>query len=135
MELPHIGDLPLGTYCFKNASICAVATVSSKVEAFTLSIKPLRLCVPWFHASMPANTTSDWWITSTGDSPSTFNSASVTTTASSKMRSLSGNKPLISISSQIKLSILKLFPLFCIILAASIMISIKIRVLSVFTEP
>ena len=48
MLLPHIGDLPLGTYCFRNSITSASACASSTVDAFTRSIRPLRPCVPLF---------------------------------------------------------------------------------------
>ena len=68
MVLPHIGLLPSGTYCARKSIICASAAASSTVDALTLSIRPLRPCVPLFQASIASSTASLWWITSTGPS-------------------------------------------------------------------
>ena len=43
---------------FKKAIISVVASCSVSTEALTFSIKPLRLCVPLFQASMPSSTAS-----------------------------------------------------------------------------
>ena len=79
---------------------CCSAAASSSVDALTLSISPLRPCVPLFQASMPSSTSSLWWMTSTGPSMRGVRSGPVTTTAISSRRSFSGSRPLISQSSQ-----------------------------------
>ena len=100
MVLPHMGEQPLGTYCDKKAISWSAASSSVSVEAFTLSIKPLRPCVPLFQVSMASSTLSGWWITSTGPSTRGVKSGPVTTTAISIRRSFSGSSPVISQSSQ-----------------------------------
>src|SRR6516162_8821815 len=52
---------------------------------------------------MPASVTSSWWTTSTGASASVVSTLSVTTMATSMMRSVSGLRPVISMSIQIRL--------------------------------
>ena len=102
MLLPHIGDLPLATYGCRKAMICASACASSIVDAFTRSISPLRPCVPLFHASIASSAASLWCTASVGPSTRTFSCESVTITAISMMRSVSGNNPVISRSIQIR---------------------------------
>jgi len=82
-------------------SAAASTSASASVEAFTLSIRPDRPCVPWFHASMPASVASSWWTTHTGASATVTRSASVMTSATSMIRSESGLSPVISRSIQI----------------------------------
>src|SRR5512135_653844 len=103
MELPHIGELRTGTYSLRNSSSCASASASVKAEALTFAIRPERPCVLVFHLSMASITASLWCTTSTGDSATVSSLLSVTTTAISMMRSVSGLRPVISMSSQIKL--------------------------------
>ncbi len=103
IELPHIGDLPAGTQRLRKASSSASACASVSVEALTLSIRPERPWVPLFQLSIASSTASSWWITSTGPSARICSSESVTTTATSMMRSFSGDSPVISISSQTRL--------------------------------
>ncbi|MCY1369187.1 hypothetical protein D9M69_562110 [compost metagenome] len=103
IELPHIGDLFAGTQRLRKASSSASACSSVSVEALTLSIRPERPWVPLFQLSMPSSTASLWWITSTGPSARILSSESVMTIAISMMRSVSGCKPVISMSSQIRL--------------------------------
>src|SRR3989338_1912073 len=105
MELPYMGDFPAGTYCCRNSIICASASDSLSVEAFTLSISPDFPWVLLFQASIPSNTASDWCTTSTGDSASVLRLASVITTANSRMTSDSGSSPLITKSIHIRLSL------------------------------
>ena len=102
MLLPHSGALPLDTYWLKNLMSCAWASSSVTVDALTLSIRPLRPCVPLFQASMASSSASLWWITSTGPSMRSSKSGPVTITAISMMRSSSGFRPVISQSSQTK---------------------------------
>ncbi len=103
IELPHMGDLPAGTQRLRKASSSTSACASVRVEALTLSIRPERPWVPLFQLSMPSSTASSWWITSTGPSARMLSSESVTTIAISMMRSVSGIRPVISMSSQIRL--------------------------------
>ena len=71
MLLPHIGLLPLGTYCFRKAITCVSAAASSTVEARTRSVRPLLPCVPLFQLSMPSSTASLWCTANTGPSTRT----------------------------------------------------------------
>ncbi|KAG1242027.1 hypothetical protein G6F65_023218 [Rhizopus arrhizus] len=100
MVLPHNGDLPAGTCCARNANSVSSACASDTVDALTLSIRPLLPWVDLFQLSMASSRLSGWWITSTGPSATTVRSGSVTTTATSMMRSFSGSRPVISMSSQ-----------------------------------
>ena len=100
MLLPHIGDLPRGTYFFKNSITWASAWASSMVDALTRSIRPLRPWVPLFHASIASSAASLWCTAKTGPSTRRPSCGSVTTTAISMMRSVSGTSPVISRSIQ-----------------------------------
>ena len=103
MELPHIGEWPASEYFFRNSSAAASTAASSVVDALTLSISPERPWVFWFHSSMAASVASDWCTTQAGDSATISSSELVTTMAISMMRSPSGFKPVISMSSQTRL--------------------------------
>ncbi|CFN75716.1 Uncharacterised protein [Bordetella pertussis] len=100
MVLPHSGDLPAGTCSARNSSRICSAWASPSVDALTFSIRPLLPWVDLFQLSMASSRLSGWCTTSTGPSATTVRSASVTTTATSMMRSFSGSSPVISISSQ-----------------------------------
>src|SRR5471032_1028590 len=100
MVLPHIGDFPFGTHRRMKAISASSASASVTVDALTRSIKPERPCVPLFHASILSSVSSLWWMANTGPSASTFKCISVTTTATSMMRSVSGSRPVISMSTQ-----------------------------------
>src|SRR5471032_3165164 len=100
MVLPHIGDLPFGTHRRMKAISASSASASVTVDALTRSIRPERPCVPLFHASILSSVSSLWWIANTGPSASTFRCMSVTTTATSMMRSVSGSRPVISMSTR-----------------------------------
>src|SRR5438874_1840820 len=104
IELPHIGDLPAGTHCFRKAISCSSAWASFTVEALTRSIRPERPCVPLFQASILSSVSSLWWMANTGPSARMFRFGSVTTAATSMMRSLSGSSPVISMSIQTRLN-------------------------------
>ncbi len=65
-------------------------------------MRPERPCVPWFHESMPASTASLWRTTQTGASATVLSSPSVTTSATSMIRSVSGLSPVISMSIQMR---------------------------------
>ena len=66
----------------------------------TLSTSPDLPCVALFHESMASSTSSGWCTTYTGASAMVLRSASVTTIATSRMRSRSGTSPDISMSIQ-----------------------------------
>src|SRR3989344_1427798 len=99
MLLPHIGAVPLGTYLLRKAMICFSASSSVTVEAFTLSMRPLRPWVPLFQASILPSSSSDWWIAKTGPSMRGSRLGPVTMTAISRRRSVSGARPVILQSS------------------------------------
>src|SRR5574337_263470 len=96
MLLPHIGLLPAGTKRFRKSRTRRSACASSTVEALTRSTSPLLPCVPLFHASIASSTASLWCTASTGPSTRRVSCASVTTTATSMMRSVAGFSPVIS---------------------------------------
>src|SRR5574343_88473 len=96
MLLPHIGLLPAGTYWARNSITRASASASDTSLALTRSIRPLLPWVPLFQLSMPSSTASVWWMANTGPSTRMASVGSVTTTAISMMRSLSGFRPVIS---------------------------------------
>src|SRR5471032_43525 len=100
MVLPHIGAFPFGTHRRMKASSASSASASVTVDALTRSIRPERPCVPLFHASILSSVSSLWWMANTGPSASMFRCISVTTKATSMMRSVSGSRPVISMSSQ-----------------------------------
>ena len=75
---------------------------SVSADALTLSISPERPCVPWFHESIAASVASSWCTTHTGASATVTSDASVTTSATSMTRSVSGLRPVISRSIQIR---------------------------------
>src|SRR5471032_870905 len=100
MVLPHIGVFPFGTHRRMKALSASSASASVTVDALTRSTRPERPCVPLFHASIFSSVSSLWWMANTGPSASTFRCMSVTTTATSMMRSVSGSRPVISMSTQ-----------------------------------
>src|SRR6266700_1512300 len=112
IELPHIGEVRLGTCRPRKSSILSSTAASSSGEDLTLSMSPVRAWVLLFHSSIAASTSSGWRTTRTGASARAFNWESVTTIATSMMRSLSGSRPVISMSSQIRLFWSCAMPLF-----------------------
>ena len=105
-ELPHIGDARSGTCSARKASSSASTAASSSVDARTRAVSPERPWVPVFHASIASSTASAWCTTSTGACATVRNWLSVTTSATSMMRSRSGSSPVISMSTQMRLSAL-----------------------------
>src|SRR6266702_4259197 len=112
IELPHIGEVCLGACRPRKSSIRSSTAASSNGEDLTLSMSPVRAWVLLFHSSIAASTSSGWRTTRTGASATVFKCGSVTTIATSMMRSLSGSRPVISMSSQIKLFWSCAMPLF-----------------------
>src|SRR6266568_3284298 len=112
IELPHIGEVCLGACRPRKSSIRSSTAASSNGEDLTLSMSPVRAWVLLFHSSIAASTSSGWRTTRTGASARAFNWESVTTIATSMMRSLSGSRPVISMSSQIRLFWSCAMPLF-----------------------
>jgi hypothetical protein len=87
MELPHIGDLPDGTQGARKSSNACSALSSDQGETRTRSISPERLCVLWFHWSMPPSTSSVCRIAKDSLCARTASDSSVITSATSMMRS------------------------------------------------
>src|SRR5713101_2655265 len=112
IELPHIGEVCLGACRPRKSSIRSSTAASSNDEDLTLSMRPVRAWVLLFHSSIAASTSSGWRTTRTGASARVFSCESVTTIATSMMRSLSGSRPVISMSSQIRLFWSCAMPLF-----------------------
>src|SRR5688572_5861564 len=98
--LPASGATPAATSGFNTWMRSDSASASVRRDARTLSTSPDLPCVDLFHASIASRTASGWWITSTGASRMGLRSASVTTIATSRMRSRSGTRPDISMSIQ-----------------------------------
>ena len=101
MLLPQIGDLPLGTHCSRNSGSDA-RPPPWKSGSRTRWVSPEPPCWRVFHSSMRARTSSLWCTAMTGPSASTLSWLSVTMVAISMMTSLSGSRPVISVSIQIR---------------------------------
>ena len=88
----------------RNASMRSSTSASTSGEALHLVDRARSCaCVPLFQSSMPSSTASGWCTTSTGASATVSSCASVTTIATSMMRSVSGARPVISMSIQTRL--------------------------------
>src|SRR5260221_528014 len=96
--LPARGAMRSATMGFRNSTRRFSTSASVRFEARTFSTSPDLPWVALFHESIPSSTSSDWWITYTGASAIVLRSASVTTIATSRMRSRSGTRPDISMS-------------------------------------
>ncbi|MNR38990.1 hypothetical protein D3C85_1571460 [compost metagenome] len=82
--------------------VCASASAMSTLLSRTRWVRPEAPWVRVFHSSMRASTSSLWWMAITGPSARVFSSLSVTMVAISMMTSLSGSRPVISRSIQIR---------------------------------
>src|SRR5690606_28525551 len=102
MELPHMGDTPGATQARRKSSVATSASRKLNELARTRCVRPDCVCWRVFHSSMPASTTSVWWMAMLGPSASTLSSASVTRVAISMMVSATVSNPVISRSIQIK---------------------------------
>src|SRR5262249_24046933 len=103
IELPHIGELFAGTCVVRNSSAMDSACASDSEDALTRPTRPVFACVPLFQESIASSTASGWCSTQTGLSARILSCASVTSSAISMIRSLSGCRPVISMSIQIRL--------------------------------
>src|SRR5690606_34320541 len=103
MLLPQIGEAPLGTHSSRKARVSASASAVSMRLSRTRWVRPDWPWVRVFHSSMPARISSLWWMAITGPSARTLSWLSVTMVAISMMWSLSGSRPVISRSIQIRL--------------------------------
>ena len=102
-ELPHIGEAWAGIHAAMKSSRFCSTSASVYCDSRTRCVRPVRPWVAVHHSSIASKTSSLWWTAYTGDCANTFKSESVMMTATSMMRSVSGERPVISMSSQQRL--------------------------------